>query len=82
MPSGGWSWFKGMYESRYITTHLITGFAHLHAIKVLDVRKDTTVWNMIQKAIPYLDREIQKDYDDLIKYKVDMELNHLNELSL
>ena len=29
MNSGAWAWFKGGYENRYITQHIITGFGHL-----------------------------------------------------
>ncbi|GAI53380.1 unnamed protein product, partial [marine sediment metagenome] len=25
-PNGGWTWFKGMPDDRYITQHIITGF--------------------------------------------------------
>jgi uncharacterized protein YfaS (alpha-2-macroglobulin family) len=77
MPSGGWPWFKGGYESRWITQHIVTGFAHLHRLKVIDVTKDPIIWPMMTKAIAYLDRQIKKDYDYLITYERDLSLNNL-----
>ena len=32
--NGGWTWFKGMPESRYITQHIVTGMGHLDRLGV------------------------------------------------
>jgi uncharacterized protein YfaS (alpha-2-macroglobulin family) len=32
-PNGGWPWFQGMPESRYITQHIVTGLGHFTILK-------------------------------------------------
>ncbi|MDR2973082.1 MAG: hypothetical protein LBU83_14350 [Bacteroidales bacterium] len=66
--SGAFPWFKGMPESWYITQHIIGGFAHLDKLGVTDIRENSAVWNMIKKAIPYLDKQLEKSYEDLKKH--------------
>ncbi len=77
LPSGGWSWFKGMRPSRYITTYLAVGFAHMHALGVIDAKKDPKISKMVKKALLYLDDLLRKDYEHLLALKVNMNLNHL-----
>ncbi len=81
MPSGGWSWFNGGYENRYITQHIITGFGHL---KKLNVIQNNNEKSMIQKAINYLDNEFVKEYKDIRKYDANVNLNkdHLSYTQL
>jgi len=80
MPSGAWAWFNGMYENRYITQYIVSGFAHLERLKVIDSRNDKKIWNMLQNAVPYLDLKIKEDYEGLLKYKMkleDMQISYL-----
>ncbi|MBU0765066.1 MAG: hypothetical protein KJ607_09550, partial [Bacteroidetes bacterium] len=65
--NGGWPWFEGMPESRYITQHIVCGMGHLENLGVTSVRQEQKVWNMIEKAVGYLDVRIREDYDDLKK---------------
>ena len=61
---GGWSWFKGgNYSSPYITSLIISGTGHLMTMQI-DAPLSK---NCLQKAIAYLDGEMQKWYDDLKK---------------
>jgi uncharacterized protein YfaS (alpha-2-macroglobulin family) len=82
--SGGFPWFKGMPESWYITQHIIGGFAHLHKLGVTDVRNNPAIWNMIQKAIPFIDKELTKNYNELKKHCDDkcLEQDHLSYLEI
>lgn len=80
--NGGWPWFPGMKESRFITQHVVTGFGHLDHLGVKDVRSNNRTWNMLQKAIRYLDNRIKDDYDWLVKHKVDLEKNHLSSTQI
>ena len=75
--NGGWPWFPGMEESRFITQHVVTGFGHLDHLGVKQVRNDARTWNMLTKAIRYLDARIKDDYDWLVKHKADLDKNHL-----
>jgi len=83
-PNGGWSWFVGMPESRYITQHIVTGMGHLDKLGVENVRQDNKVWQMVTKAIDYLDDDIIEDYKWLKKYYTAEQLkeNHLSTLAI
>jgi len=77
LPVGAWPWFKGMNENRYITQHIVTGFAHLKALGVVSDRHRKRVEQMVARAIPYLDKAIQKDYENLQSSGADLEKNNL-----
>ncbi|MEC3906893.1 carboxypeptidase-like regulatory domain-containing protein [Tamlana sp. 2201CG12-4] len=81
MASGGWSWFNGGRENRYITQHIINGFGHL---KQLGVIQNDSEESIINKAIKYLDIEFVKAYKDIKKYdaKIDLSKDHLNYIQL
>jgi len=80
--NGGFAWWKGMPDDRYITQHIMAGFGHLDHLGCKEVRSDNKIWTMITRAIPYLDDRIREDYDDLIKYKVDLTKNHLSYIQI
>jgi uncharacterized protein YfaS (alpha-2-macroglobulin family) len=66
--NGGFVWFEGGPDNRYITQYIITGIGHLKKLGV-DVEKLTAIVN---EAIPYLDLQIKKDHDELKKNKTDL----------
>lgn len=68
--NGGFTWFKGLPEDRYITQHIITGFGHLQKLKIDNISKNIKISAMINKAVPYLDKKMKEDYDYLVKNKV------------
>ncbi|MGB5419084.1 MAG: alpha-2-macroglobulin, partial [Algibacter sp.] len=84
MASGAWSWFKGGYENRFITQHIITGFGHLSKLGVSLSAVEGSQSQMIQKAINYLDNEFIKEYKDIRKYNkdVDLDSDHLSYTQL
>lgn len=63
--NGGFSWFPGLPEDRYMTQHIISGMGHLDVMGVTAVRAESRSWNMITSALAYLDREIKHDYEQL-----------------
>jgi uncharacterized protein YfaS (alpha-2-macroglobulin family) len=65
--NGGWPWFRDMSESRYITQHIVSGFAHLATMKVFNPVENSRVSEMIKKAIGYLDETARKDFDQMKK---------------
>jgi uncharacterized protein YfaS (alpha-2-macroglobulin family) len=76
--NGGWPWFEGMPESRYITQHIITGLGHLNHLGITDIRENAKAWEMIRKAVLYLDDRVNDDYEEIIKYdKEFLKTNHL-----
>jgi hypothetical protein len=69
--NGGWPWFPGMKENRYITQHIITGLGHLDHLGIKDVRENHKTWAMVKKGIKYLDGEIVRDYKYAKKWDKD-----------
>jgi hypothetical protein len=82
--NGGFSWFPGFPEDRYMTQHIIAGMGHLDVMGVKSVRTDDRTWEMVTKALSYLDRQIKRDYDDLKdlarQKKIDLNDNHIGYL--
>ena len=79
--NGGFAWFAGMQENRYITQHIVTGIGHLDHLGVKRIRENSKAWNMTIKAVQYLDWQFKSDYDYLVaaekKDKIDMSLQHV-----
>jgi len=65
---GGWCWFAGMPENRYISQRIVTGIGRLHHLGVHVLTDDAVTRRMMVKAIRYLDGELVRDYEDLKKY--------------
>ena len=82
MSSGGWPWFKGMRENRYITQYIVSGFAHLKALNILNKRYSIKINKMTRKAMRWLDYKIKRDYDWLVEHKSNLKLNHLNNIQI
>ncbi|HEX6169419.1 MAG TPA: alpha-2-macroglobulin family protein [Chitinophagaceae bacterium] len=66
--NGGFVWFKGGPDNRYITQYIVTGIGHLKKLGV-DIKKLEPI---LKLAIPYLDLQIKKQYDELKKNKTDL----------
>ena len=66
--NGGWSWFSGMPENRWITQNIITGMAHLDQLGVTSIRNDPETWNMVVNGIGYLDQELIRDLETQKRY--------------
>lgn len=60
-PSGGFTWFPGMPDDRWMTQHIVAGLGHLKFLGVDIDQKN----NMIDKAMDYLDHQMQGDYEYL-----------------
>ena len=84
LSNGGWPWFGGVKDDRYISQYIITGFGHLDNLKVKDVREDETCWTMVKKGVQYLDNKMREDYEDIKKYskKEEINKNHLSALNI
>jgi len=83
LPNGGWPWFKGMEDNRYITQHIIAGFGHLDHLKIKDLKEDQNLWRMVKKAVLYLDDRITEDYQRILKYyEDDMDKKHTGYMQI
>ncbi|MCP4123375.1 MAG: hypothetical protein GY751_16605 [Bacteroidetes bacterium] len=82
-PNGGFSWFPGMRDNRYITQHILTGLAHLQQLDVSHGSESDVIRSIIDKAIPYLDARIREDLRDIKKYDKDWKKNdHLGSIQI
>jgi len=78
--NGGWPWFKGLPESRYITQLIAAGLAKLNRIGV-KIPQNKLMNHMTKKAIPFLDALMHRDYEYLKSLKVDMNKNHIGYIN-
>ena len=76
--NGGFVWFKGGSDDRYITQYIITGIGHLKKLDALSKTADASIKTVVDKSIAYLDKKIKEDYDYLVKNKVDLNKNNLS----
>ena len=78
LPSGGWPWFKGMSDDRYITQHIVSGLGHLVNLGVADMLNTPETRQMIESAVRYLDDQATEKLDDVKKSDKDyLKNNHL-----
>ncbi len=81
-PNGGFAWFDGMPDNRYITQHITTGLAQLRHLKAVPPELEHEVNQILQRAMNYLDARIIEDYNELLKRSkkglVKMTDNHLS----
>lgn len=65
MSSGGFPWFNGSKRpNRFITQHILSGFAHLQHLDV-DFQSFKADY-ILKNGLKYLDGEIVKDYSELL----------------
>lgn len=81
LPNGGWAWYKGMRDSRYISQYIVNGFGHLKQLGV-DLNQEPGVDELLKKAVRYLDEQISEDYNWLKKHNKDLSKNHLGNLQI
>lgn len=68
--NGGFPWFESGNESRYITTHIVSGFGHLQKMGIdLNSKLNGDLDKMLKNAIRFIDAEIEKDWDKYQKNK-------------
>ena len=83
VSNGAWPWFKGMRDSRFITQYIVTGFAKLNKLGIIDINKNPDIKTMISKAVKYLDDRICDDYKNIKKYhKENLDKNNISSLQI
>lgn len=80
--SGGFAWFKGGYESRYITNYILTGIGKLKKINALSKEQADKLQTIANKALAYLDEQLLKDYNQLKTNKIDLNKNNLSSTQI
>jgi uncharacterized protein YfaS (alpha-2-macroglobulin family) len=80
--NGGFVWFKGGRDDRYMTQYIITGIGHLRKLHALTGDNYQKIKPLVDKAVIYLDKKIKEDYDDLLKYKAVLKNNNLSAFAI
>ncbi|MEO5998558.1 MAG: alpha-2-macroglobulin family protein [Chitinophagaceae bacterium] len=81
-PNGGFSWFKGGPDDRYITQYIITGIGHLKKLAALPASTTARLNDISSSGIAYLDKRLKEDYDNLLKSKSDLKKNNTGYLQI
>jgi uncharacterized protein YfaS (alpha-2-macroglobulin family) len=80
--NGGFVWFKGGPDDRYITQYIITGIGHLRKLNALTGDSYQKIKPIADKAIVYLDKKIKEDYDNLIRSKSKLSDDNLSDIQI
>ena len=81
LASGGFTWYKGMRESRYLTQEVLLNLARLN--KMTKAKSSSKETEAVRKALNYLDLEIAKDFKELKKWNKNYyKTNVINNLQL
>lgn len=78
LSDGSFSWFKGGYGDRYMTNYVLTGIGKLKRTGALTPDIAIQLKPVIEKAIRFLDEEINKEYQYWKKAKLDTTRNHIS----
>ncbi|MEP7110893.1 MAG: alpha-2-macroglobulin family protein [Ferruginibacter sp.] len=77
-PNGGFVWFRGGPDDRYMTQYILTGIGHLRKLNAISEKDYKEIKMLVDRAIPYLDIKIKEDYDNLLKYKSALKNNNIS----
>src|SRR6185437_4336273 len=69
--SGGFPWFKGGRDDRYITQYIISGIGHLKKLKAIPEKEGSDLDQIARTAIGFLDKELKSEYDHRLKNRVE-----------
>jgi uncharacterized protein YfaS (alpha-2-macroglobulin family) len=76
--NGGFVWFKGAPDDRYITQYIVTGIGRLKNLGI-DISQLKSVYT---SGLNYLDKKIKEDYDNLVKSKSDLKKQQISSLQV
>jgi hypothetical protein len=80
--NGGFTWFKGMPDDRFMTQYILTGIGRLIHIGVTETGSDSRILQIVEKALPYLDARIKEDYDELQKNRADLNQQQIDYVQI
>ncbi len=67
LPNGGWPWFAGLPDNRYITQYILTGMGRMEKMGLTRIKNDQDAYYMVAKACRYMDQKITDDYNNHLK---------------
>lgn len=62
-PDGGFPWFKGGPEDRYITQYILTGLSRVRRLQAIPPALTDELTSIITAAMAYADSKIKADHD-------------------
>ncbi len=68
--NGGFAWFNGGRDDRYITQHIVAGFGHLQQLGITgkEISLNYNPYNnMIRRAVSYIDARMREEYDEILR---------------
>jgi uncharacterized protein YfaS (alpha-2-macroglobulin family) len=80
--NGGFVWFSGGPDDRYITQYIATGLGHLRQLNAWPSAQKADLQKIAAKAIPYLDARIADDYNTLLRLKADLSKVQLSSMAI
>jgi hypothetical protein len=80
--SGGWPWFSGMPDSRYITQYIVMGIAQLDKLGVRSADDSRRYRDMVERAVRYCDNQMREDYAALLRHPATLKDNNLSALHI
>jgi len=80
--NGGFPWFSGLPDDRYITQHIACGLGRLLKLDIDSVKNNPQITSMTQRAINYLDDRAREDYEWLVKNKIDLNKDNIGFLDI
>jgi uncharacterized protein YfaS (alpha-2-macroglobulin family) len=81
-PNGGFVWFKGGPDDRFMTQYMLTGIGRLKLLRALPVSLNDKLDEMIRAALAYLDQRIKEDYQRLVAGKNKLNQNNTGYLQV
>lgn len=80
--NGGFVWFKGGPDDRYMSQYILADIGHLYRLGAWPEGDKEDLKNMIQSGFKYLDNRIDEDYTNLKKIKnVKLDEDHLSSIA-
>ena len=80
--NGGFVWFKGGRDDRYMTQYILTGIGHLKKLNAWPEKQTQMLKSLTAKAIVYADARIKDEYDELMKQKTGLDKNYLSSYAI
>lgn len=81
-PNGGFVWFKGGRDDRYMTQYILTGMGHLKKLNAWPEKQQQLLKSITAKAIVYADARIKEEYDEIMKQKPEAGKNYLSSYAI
>lgn len=64
-PTGGFVWYPGGPEDRYITQYIVTGIGKLYKMNAIPSSINKTIQEIVGGALAYTDQQLKSDYENL-----------------